>query len=703
MKLALLFGAAAAMEANPIRKVVMLMQDMQKEIEAEGDKEKDLYEKFMCYCKGGTADMDKEAADAAARAEAQGAKAKSDAAEKAQLDQELVDHKKDRADAKQALATATELRAKENKAFEESNADNSNNLEAMGQAIAALEKGMGAGFLQTDAAKTLKLAISQMDVEGRETVMGFLQKDYAPQGGEIVGILKNMKDVLEKDMGEELADEKQAATTFGELKAAKRKEIQAATDAIESKTARSGQLAVSIVQAKQAAKDATRELGDAQRFAAELSVACKEKTDDWNERSKTRADELVAISEAMKILNGDDALEVFNASNLKKPAVNPVGFLQKSNRRASHLNKARTLISQAVKGMKAIKNPALNLLAQAVVSKMRSQENSGNVDFSTVLKMIDDMVDLLKKEQADDEKHRDWCNGEFDTSEGEHKDTTRNLNDLTATIEEAQNAIEELSAAIDSTNSKIADIDKSVAEASAQRQAEHAEYQDFKRMNEAAKQLLFQAKNRLNKFYNPNLYVKPKERELSRNDQIFAGAGGELEAEPVVDVAAQALAGFIQLHKRSHQVALAPEKPEAPEEYGEFKKKSGSSNSVTALMDSLTAEVDKGLQEAEHDEKTAVRDYEKLVADAKENREGSSKTLTQQQEEKAATEGLLQESKEKHTLTTDKLNGLNSYIADLHKSCDFIIANFEMRREARTNEREGLQNAKAVLSGSDYQ
>ena len=38
------------MEANPIRKVVTLLQDMQKELEAEGKKEEELYNKFMCYC-----------------------------------------------------------------------------------------------------------------------------------------------------------------------------------------------------------------------------------------------------------------------------------------------------------------------------------------------------------------------------------------------------------------------------------------------------------------------------------------------------------------------------------------------------------------------------------------------------------------------------------------------------------------------------
>ena len=52
-------SAASALEANPIRKIVTLMQDMQKEIEAEGEKEKVLYDNFMCWCETGAADLKK--------------------------------------------------------------------------------------------------------------------------------------------------------------------------------------------------------------------------------------------------------------------------------------------------------------------------------------------------------------------------------------------------------------------------------------------------------------------------------------------------------------------------------------------------------------------------------------------------------------------------------------------------------------------
>ena len=44
-------GALSLRESeNPIRRIVTLLQDMQKEIEAEGEKEEKAFNKFMCYC-----------------------------------------------------------------------------------------------------------------------------------------------------------------------------------------------------------------------------------------------------------------------------------------------------------------------------------------------------------------------------------------------------------------------------------------------------------------------------------------------------------------------------------------------------------------------------------------------------------------------------------------------------------------------------
>merc|ERR1719335_1954830 len=139
---------------------------------------------------------------------------------------------------------------------------------------------MGGSFLQTAAGNKLKDIVSNfsgnMDVDDKEVMSAFLEQtgDYAPQSGQIVGILKNMKDEMEKSIAEAKAAEESAVASFEELKAAKMKEIAATTEAIESLTKRSGELAVSIVENKGAAKDATEEAADATEFLANLKKSC---------------------------------------------------------------------------------------------------------------------------------------------------------------------------------------------------------------------------------------------------------------------------------------------------------------------------------------------------------------------------------------------------------------------------------------------
>merc|ERR550514_1544497 len=118
-----------------------------------------------------------------------------------------------------------------------------------------------------------------MDEEDRKNVMAFFQEngDYAPQSGQIVGILKGMKDDMEAELKESIATEEKAIAGFGELKASKEAEIEMATEAIETKTGRSGETAVSIVQTKDALGDTEEELADTEKFITQLATECKTK------------------------------------------------------------------------------------------------------------------------------------------------------------------------------------------------------------------------------------------------------------------------------------------------------------------------------------------------------------------------------------------------------------------------------------------
>merc|ERR1719443_613919 len=129
-------GEAAQVTANPIRKVVTMLQNMQKKVVAEGEKEAELFEKYMCYCKTSGGDLSKSIADADTKIPQLGADIKEGEAKKAQLDEDIKQHQVDRSAAKAAVAEATALREKEAAAYAKEAAEDTANIAAVEKATA---------------------------------------------------------------------------------------------------------------------------------------------------------------------------------------------------------------------------------------------------------------------------------------------------------------------------------------------------------------------------------------------------------------------------------------------------------------------------------------------------------------------------------------------------------------------------------------
>merc|ERR1719454_1845495 len=189
------------------------------------------------------------------------------------------------------------------------------NLAAMTKAISAISSGMGGSFLQTAGASALRQLSVDMDMSAvdRDVLSSFLSgnSEYAPQSGQIVGILKQMKDTMEKDLADAVATEEAAVKDFDSLIAAREKQINALQKEIEDKTARVGDSGVKLSEMKEDLEDTTESLAEDKQFLAELEKSCGTKEAEWAARCKTRTEELLAIAETIKILNDDDALELF--------------------------------------------------------------------------------------------------------------------------------------------------------------------------------------------------------------------------------------------------------------------------------------------------------------------------------------------------------------------------------------------------------
>jgi len=285
------------------------------------------------------------------------------------------------------------------------------------------------------------------------------------------------------------------------------------------------------------------------------------------------------------------------------------------------------------------------------------------VDFSKVITMVDDMVALLKQEQLDDDHKKEYCEGQFDLADDKKKALERAEGKLSASMADAKESIATLADEIKALGEGIKDLDKTVAEATDNRKEENSDFKTLFASDAAAKEILAFAKNRLNKFYNPKLY-KPE----SMLAQV-----------------------------RQHDAPPPP--PEAP---GAYSKKSEESGGVISMIDSLIADLDKEMTEAETEEKLAQEEYEELMADSAEKRATDSKSLSDKEALKGDTADELVKMKDEHKSTVKELMATEEYISQLHAECDWLIQYFDVRKEARTGEIDALTKAKAVLSGADF-
>merc|ERR1711972_607817 len=305
------------------------------------------------------------------------------------------------------------------------------------------------------------------------------------------------------------------------------------------------------------------------------------------------------------------------------------------------------------------------------------------------------------QEQKDDDDKKDYCARQFDESDDKKKALQRAVASGEIAIANTKEALATVSQEIAALEAGIRALDKAVADATAQRKEENAEYKALVASDTAATEVLEFAKNRLNKFYNPKLYKPPPEVELSRGDRIYSNMGN---AEGLLTTAAPGgIAGTgvtVLAQVSAHRQKAAPAPP--PATWGAYATKSQESTGVIAMIDLLIKDLAKEMNEAKTEEKDAQSDYEQMMGDSAAKRTADSKSLTEKGSAKADTEAQLQAHAEAKAAGGKELMATMKYIASVHSECDWLLQYFDVRKEARAGEVDSLKKAKAVLSGADF-
>jgi len=678
---ALLFTNVSAGDGT-ITKVMKLLQEMLDKSKAEGDEERTLYGKFKCYCDTSEAEKNdsiKKGTKAinvleSKIAEIQGATG--------MLSSEVADLKAKMADNKQARADADALRGKENEAFKAERSDLSQAISQMSDAITTLAaigadqtKSTGADNKQFMAGKgsllslssqvqdALKAASALMSAQQRKVAMAFMQGPftgtYTSQSGQIIGILKDMRDTFRQNLADAITTEENALKSYNKFTEVKEAASESMKKSFEAKQQELGDNDEELSSKKGALAEAEKQKASDEEFLDTLIPMCEKKAKNYDTRKMLRANEEAAIAEAISILNSDAAFATFGSTDATSTGVTSgkgASFIQMRAVR-KHMSANAHYRGLAQKALEVAAKKVKSARLGKVIALLKAEN-----PFTGVLDEIAKMIDLIAEEGKADKNKLDWCNTERTENDKALAGKKSDIISLGETIDKLDTTINDpdtgLKAQIEETETTLVQNTESQKEETKQRTEDNVAYQANIANLVQAQSILKKGTKVLKAYYD----------DLAK--KLEAGA------------------------------ALMQEDPDAPETNFNMGGQSETGNKVIEMLEFITDETNKEEMKAHTDEEGAQADYEDSMAKLKKEESEAEKSLSNLQKTLADSEEELLQARVDLKETTKDKESIVAYLAKIKPGCDFITTNYDDRVANRKTEKEALEKAVKLIKAT---
>jgi chromosome segregation ATPase len=483
---------------RPVTKVINLLKDMVKELEKEAEEDEEVYNKVACWCSSNDKAKTQAIGDAEQSIDRLVSKIEEETATAARLNTEIKGLEVEVEKNQKALDTATSNRRKELAEFNEDEKDTLQSISALKSAVTVLSKhNGGAALLDMQAALQSTFRVHQSRVatmltkQQTQTVQSFLQspEDFidgktallqtnAPQSGEIFGILKNMLQTFEADLSQAQKDEMQSQSAYEELKAAKEDEIKEGQDHLDEKTQELATTEESLANAKEDLVDTRASLESDQKFLANLKEKCQLTDQEYEERTKTRQEEVSAVSEALSFLTSDEAHDLFSRT---------FNFVEVS------------ATTRELTASKILQGVARRTSSAAVAQLAVDVKND---PMAVVKKTIDDMVAKLLQDKEDEIKQKDFCIEALQVNERATEVKNRDKENVQGALDNLNNEIAVLNGQIETLQAEIASLQTELKRAGEDREMENKDFQETVSDQRATVKLLEKTLDVLKGFYN---------------------------------------------------------------------------------------------------------------------------------------------------------------------------------------------------------
>jgi len=271
--------------------------------------------------------------------------------------------------------------------------------------------------------------------------------------------------------------------------------------------------------------------------------------------------------------------------------------------------------------------------------------------FTKVKEAMDKMLAELKSQQKAEYEKNEACKSDIDATEDKITVGKNTKEDLDGKHTDLSNSLERLANQIKELKAEVAEMEVSLKQAGEQRKADNQLYQTTMSDQRATIQVLNMAAGRLKKFY-----------------------------------------GFVEV--RAHALAAPP-----PPKPAAYKKQNGG---VMQLLAQIITDAESVEIEIKMGEQKSQEEYAAFVASTTASIEADRQAIAGAEEQSAAANGEKSETEEAQLANDGELKKLNELLTGIHMDCDFTLKYFDIRQKARAEEMDAIEEAKAILSGSNF-
>lgn len=545
---------ASAADVTPVEKVITMLEDLMTETIVEGKAEAKTYDKFACFCKDNTEDKTTAIQEGTDRVASLEADIADRIAYRNKQDQAILEsHKALDANTLKEKA-GRKKRADEHAQFAKEKAD----VNILKKEIIAAKETLLAGVAEPEGEKASAVflevlaRVKALKAQAPELLQEQIGtgKDLTPQEQ----IVKAALEPLEKDAEEawklihkrEENEKNDLTILLEEIHFVQEQEAMKQSKA----QAKAGKASDDIGRMSKELTLAQAALTDDKTYLTELTASCNAKSKAWDQRSKARAEELTALGTALNVLKGKVS-EKTSGKTVRLLSINDaakstqaLGDNDAHSTSFVQVRSARKMVRTLLHNWDEKENPMARLADRMkeaaqqaddkrtalqaevslpkheefqrrnVVNLLKTRANSMHSQklvalaaqisaspFDKITKLIQELIERLLQEAADEANHKGWCDKELTEAKkqrGRKVDAIKGLNEKLGSNEALR---DELAQDIATLASQIADLEDALAKATSARSEESEENAATIKEAEEGNQAITEALDVLDKFY----------------------------------------------------------------------------------------------------------------------------------------------------------------------------------------------------------